>query len=592
MTRSSLSGEFHAIRSEQGKGRPSGASRSVWHKTRLFGQSHWLNSIVGCQDLFELLEPHFKGGRSDLLVKVHRCKSLARQIKAGYTPEWPTSLTMDLPSRDVSDALIRCYLGTYESIYRVLHVPTFRTDYEALWTSNERPSEGFMVPLKLVLAIGSATYDENFSLRTSAIRWVYEAQTWLANPSMKSKLGIQYLQINILALLAREVTGIGEQFIWTTVGTLQRTAMYMGLHRDPTRLPKTTPFQAEMKRRLWNTILELSLRSSFMSGGPPSISLDDFDTAAPANFDDEQLNQDSPTPTPAEAFSDTSIAIALRHTFPLRLKMTKFLNDLRSSNTSEEALRLDAEYKEAYKVLRQTFQQYNPSTGPSPNDFQLQTIDLILSRHLLALHLPFSSADAQDKTYAYSRNTVLETASKLWSVTTTPSTTLSHLAITTSGYFRIAVQQSSLLLALDARARLKEEQSLGPVPLRRDLSALLEEAKAWHLRTIEAGEPSVRGYLLIYLFAAHIEGLARGLNGAEMGALLVKRAEEAMDVGISVLEGKLGVQGPSQGDDGGVGEMGDLGMDTKLFEGWDFLMADGGGFDLGDMNWSSSGIAM
>ena len=106
---------------------------------------------------------------------MQRCKSLARVIKSQRAPPWPSPPKADLPSKDVADKLVDCYFRTTETIYRILHIPTFRRDYEALWMSNTKPDTAFLVQLKLVLAIGAATYDEQFSLRVSAIQWVYEA---------------------------------------------------------------------------------------------------------------------------------------------------------------------------------------------------------------------------------------------------------------------------------------------------------------------------------------------------------------------------------------------------------------------------------
>ena len=108
---------------------------------------------------------------------MQKCKSLAKAIKSQRTPSWPSPPTADLPSKDVADELVDCYLRTIETVYRILHVPTFKRDYEALWVSNTEPNTAFLVQLKLVLAIGAITYDEQFSLRTLAIRWIYEAET-------------------------------------------------------------------------------------------------------------------------------------------------------------------------------------------------------------------------------------------------------------------------------------------------------------------------------------------------------------------------------------------------------------------------------
>lgn len=213
------------------------------------------------------------------MAGVPKCKALARTIKAQRTPPWPAIPTRDLPPRAITDQLIDCYLRTFESLYRVLHIPSFKHDYEALWEPApvhpdpdqppQRVDMAFLVQVKLVLAIGATVYDQDFSLRPSCIRWVYEALTFTSEPEFKSRLNIKSLQTDILLLLARETAGIGGNLVWISAGSLLRTAVYMGLHRDPAHLPKRTVFAAEMQRRLWNTVLELTVSCSMNAGAPP-----------------------------------------------------------------------------------------------------------------------------------------------------------------------------------------------------------------------------------------------------------------------------------------------------------------------------------
>ena len=59
---------------------------------------------------------------------------------------------------------------------------------------------------------------------------------------------------------------------------------------------------------------------------------------------------------------------------------------------------------------------------------------------------------------------------------------------------------------------MQEEESVGPVPLQPDLFSVLDDAKAWSLRCIEAGETNIKGYLLLSIFATQIKGLMQGLG--------------------------------------------------------------------------------
>ncbi|KAM5382586.1 hypothetical protein ACJZ2D_002376 [Fusarium nematophilum] len=539
------------------------------------------------RDMFEMIEPHIHES-SDVISGLQKCKALARLIKSQRTPPWPTCLTTDLPPRIVADALVECYLRTTEKIYRILHIPSFRENYEALWVSSGDADRAFLVQVKLVFALGATTYDDIFTLRASAIQWIYEAQTWLSEPEFKSRLGIQYLQTDILLLLAREMVAVGGEPPWIAAGSLLRTAVSMGLHRDPVHLSKRTKLVSEMRRRLWNTILEILLQSSLSSGSPPLISLNDFDTEPPDNLDDDQLVVDDPSSRLEKDFTQVSIARALRKTFPCRLRVAKFLNDLESPGTYEETLRLDAELRASYRALSQILQACKSSSGRSPTEFELCAVDFIMRRYLSALHLPFFGPSLTETSFAFSRKVIVETSFKIWCTAYPPSATdvdsnspafpssrdeFARLTACGFGFFRTVAWQASLIIAVELRNQLQEEESLCPGPIRSDLLGVLKDAKTWTMRCIEAGETNIKGYLGISLITAHIQGLMRRLTKDEMIKSMVKGAEEAEETCFSMLE-----QAAARCEIGEVSRGIDqipLSIGLDLPEDWEFMVSKG-----------------
>jgi hypothetical protein len=222
-------------------------ARGIAHKNRVFGQSHWMNGFVVFRDIVELLEPQMRNSNSNIIPGIHRAKNLARAVKLSRSPAWPTLPTKDLPPKEICDTLVGHYLRTIETLYRVLHVPSFQREYEAIWTEGPEPKIAFIMQVKLVLAIGAIFHDENCSLRPDATRWIYEAQTWMSSPNAKSKLGLQSIQTSIMLLLAREFADVGSELVWISAGALLREAVYIGLHKDPGQLPRMDTFQSEMR---------------------------------------------------------------------------------------------------------------------------------------------------------------------------------------------------------------------------------------------------------------------------------------------------------------------------------------------------------
>ncbi|KLJ12492.1 hypothetical protein EMPG_12485 [Blastomyces silverae] len=592
-TSSSLAGTFSVHNESRPSGETPAINRGVLHKTRLFGQSHWGNGAVQIlRELFEIIEPHIQNG-SKLTSGMQKCKLLARVIKSQWTPPWPAPPKLDLPQKDVADKLVDCYLRTTETVYRILHIPTFKRDYEEVWLNVAPQDTAFLVQLKLVLAIGATTYDEKFSMRASAVRWIYEAQAWLAEPEFKARLNTQVLQTNILLLIARQTASLGGSLVWISAGSLIRSAMLLGLHRDPTFLPESTVFAIEMHRRLWNTVLEIALQSSIDSGAPPLISLGSFDAEPPRNLNDDQLMFGDPLPASDDTFTQMSVAIALRKTFPIRLAVAEFLNNLQSRSTYEETLQLDAELRISHKELCRALHGLKSATGSSPSRFQVQVVDFIMHRHFSALHTPFFVPALRETTYAFSRKVFVDVSLKIWrlvqltptygdAASPTGEDDVVRLAICGSQFFRGSALQASLTAAAELMFQLHEETGLSPAPVRPDLLAIVNDAITWSFRCIEAGETNIKGYLFTCLVAARVDGLMKGTEKGEFPESLIRAAEAAQEKCLRVLEEKA-----AEGRTGTtVDAPNHMGLDIpEGTEDWDIIMPNCQ-FNLEDpMNW-------
>lgn len=502
-----------------------------------------------------MIDPIASDETSKVILDMQKCKSLGKIIKERRRPPWPTPLTSDLPPKEMADTLVDIYLRTTETFYRVFHIPTFRREYDAVWVPGASPDTVFLVQLKLVLAIGATMYDDRFTLRLSAIRWIYEAQTWVSEPEFKSRLNIQFLQTEILLLLAREIVGVEGSFIWISAGELVRNAMYMGLHRDPEHLPKGTTFVAEFRRRIWNTVLEISLYSSMESGGNPLLSLEDFDTHLPQNLDDEQIMPENPTLNPEHCYTQMAIALALRKMFPIRLAIAKRLNGISDHSGYTETLRLDAELRASYKNACKHLQAQSSEGTAVLSDFQKRYLDLTLRRYLVALHTPYFGASQHESAYAFSRKVIVESSLKIWNCVfynpsiatsvgcveggTQVNTDFWRMSLCGNGNLRTCAAQACFLIASDLRAQLEEEEGLGPVTLRPDLLSVVTDCKSWSLDALRAGETNAKGYMFLEMVSTLLDGLKSGLSKDQLVQMLVTSAEEALGNCIEVFEEML-----------------------------------------------------
>ena len=83
-----------------------------------------------------------------------------------------------IPPREISDSLTALYFSTGESLYRILHYPTFQTEYSQYWKDPSTASQTFILKMLLAMANGALFYqgsDEDH-IRSQAKKWIFAGQ--------------------------------------------------------------------------------------------------------------------------------------------------------------------------------------------------------------------------------------------------------------------------------------------------------------------------------------------------------------------------------------------------------------------------------
>ena len=449
-------------------------------------------------------------------------------------------------------------------MYRILHRPTFWRAYRKYWENPASASPAFIVQLQLCMAIGTCFQDDVAVLRRSVAQWVYEAQIWLSLPPEKPRASVASLQTMCLLHVAREICGVEGDPAWISAGSLLRTAMYLGLHRDPDNLSKMSAFNAELRRRLWATILEIVLQASLDSGAPPRLALSDFDTRPPSNYDDDQLTESGDVqpipPRPLSVFTQTTIQIALLRSYPIRLAIMQYANHFNSSVTYQETLKWNNELTNACRALSATFQPFYDPAGILPKRlslFQLRLAESMVQRFVLALNYPWLSLAHNNPAYYFARKMCVETSLKLYRAiatgspagdagTASPTDDFTRLATCGYGALRSVLSLAVLTLCLELLWQVQEDRSFRqgmsidhqperPGPnAEADLNSsvgmgvssgaasvheLLEAVKysiGWTERRIQSGETNIKGHLLYTAVLSQVQALQCGASDAEV----------------------------------------------------------------------------
>ena len=115
-----------------------------------------------------------------------------------------------------------------------------------------------------------------------------------------------------------------ESGIWVLTGIIIRLALRMGYHRDPSQLRGITPFQAELRRRMWAVLYYGETMFSIQTGVPRVIDDAQCDTQPPANLLDSDFDESTvvlPPSRPASELTPVQLTI-------VRFKLAKLLSSI------------------------------------------------------------------------------------------------------------------------------------------------------------------------------------------------------------------------------------------------------------------------
>lgn len=521
----------------------------------------------------------FRGEGHPLLQK---CKTLAREVKSKGPDSRSHSQSLQeyMPPREICDELVRLYLRTFEAVLRVLHVPCFQRDYLEYWSDPQAADESFVLQFLLVMAIGTCFHRDSMSiegaatLHGQATHWIHACHLRLTAPLRKKHLNMRGVQSQCLLVIAllTNTNAIGGDLVWISVASLVQSAMAVGLHIAPSQLPVNI-LEAEVRRRLWATILELVVQCSLDSGTHPIISIETLNCEFPSNLNDSQISESTdtlPTGYPRTTFTQTSIQCALLRSLPIRLRIAEVLSRRKGEISYDIALRMGAELTAACRETSNLIDIFlssppNPDSA-RPRAFQIKIQDLLTRRFLLLLHAQFAHKATSDVAYHFSRTVCLECSLLLLSPSlfqdggstrhrnkdadddgsdddydgAAPWSSLqdySNLQLFGDGLFKNVFLAACLIVCVEVLQQLREDSSPAASSLsRRELLQALEHAARLTRRRVRAGETSVKAAAFFACMRAHI-GARRAVQ--QRAVVVADTARIALGECCAVLEARL-----------------------------------------------------
>ncbi|KAK5133424.1 hypothetical protein LTR08_007763 [Meristemomyces frigidus] len=197
------------------------------------------------------------------------------------------------PSSNQTIALWQTYLANVDPVMKVFHAPTVRSivlgqiDNPHL-PPNERALTSAIHLISTVTLTNEECHITLHEHRSELVRRFRQAtEDALSAAGFVTTTDTVVLQAFVLYLAA--LRSLGETaFVWSMIGLAMRIARTIGLARDGSALG-LSPFECEMRRRLWWAIVHLNARTAEQMGQDSiSAALND-DVQLPSNVSDSEL---------------------------------------------------------------------------------------------------------------------------------------------------------------------------------------------------------------------------------------------------------------------------------------------------------------
>ena len=229
----------------------------------------------------------------------------------------------------------------------------------------------------------------------TAMNYCDLVEAWAYGLGRKQRLSFGTLQTKALLLLVQLNLARPPDELWTDAGALLRSAITMGLHRDPSESPGIRIFHGELRRRLWATIVELELQMAFLCGVSPMICKSDYNTRPPLNVHDDALSEDMTQVATQHSLNqrtETLMQTLLANTLPQRLDAVYLAGDLHYGTGAEEIFRRARELESFLEDLPPFFKHdyQNPHQREDlGTTYGRLLFDIYVRNALLCLYRPY-----------------------------------------------------------------------------------------------------------------------------------------------------------------------------------------------------------
>lgn len=401
-------------------------------ETQYTDSGHWmsiLDSIADIKDELDQIgsEPQSLGHPDD-----ERGPEL---LHGNNTQATRQDIIAALPPKSEADILLERYWKFLDAAPTIMHRPKFIREYNEFWRNPTETPVMWIGMLYGIFAIAirvqSLIEEHDNGITDPSQRTFSQARQDLYRQKIAQCLVLAnytkcppytmeaFLSYFVVEYLRTRDTQHG---IWLLVGMLVRIAFRMGLHREPSKITNNslTPFEAEMRRRMWSMIVRLDLMSSGQVGLPRTIHPAMTDTLEPRNLIDDDLHEDMTELPPSRPVTEYTPMLYTIIRNRLLGVFARVVDTVGASEppTYREVLELDGVLRETYEntpraLKRMDLKDFDPFAEGAMSDVILAMTFL---KALEMLHRPFLFLAHGDARYEYSRSACIDAALEIMDI--------------------------------------------------------------------------------------------------------------------------------------------------------------------------------
>lgn len=331
-----------------------------------------------------------------------------------------------LPARPLVDRMVGKFFDAKQPSWMIFHIPVFMRQYKDFWEGTAHRNPTF-VGLIFVMCSHAALYSnmvgeelpgnmgdplEMFDLfRARAAQCLTLGD--YTKPGLY-KVQAMYIHYGSEFLRQHEAMLGASTLLCITI----RLAMHMGMHRDPRHYPGMTPYEGEMRRRMWSVLVEVDLLISFQFGLPSNIIPGSYDTELPRNLHDEDFDENSIHLPPSRPETELTVTLLNR----VKGRMMDAFGAITTAAGSRkpvgyaEIMRIDKQLEDAYKAIPYVY-RFQPFAHSllDPIDLisQRNWLELVYQKSRVILHRRYLSLARTNRRYAYSRRACIDAATQI-----------------------------------------------------------------------------------------------------------------------------------------------------------------------------------